>query len=37
MLTETLEELHTIVQNKSNVLQSDRHELLRQLHEILFV
>lgn len=37
MLTETLEELHSIVQTKSNVLQSDRHELLRQLHEILFV
>lgn len=37
MLTETLEELQSIVQQKSNILQSDRHELLRQLHEILFV
>jgi len=37
MLTKTLEDLHNIVRIKSSMLQSDRHELMRQLHEIIFV
>jgi hypothetical protein len=37
ILEKTLAEMHEHVQKKSNILKSDRHELIRQYQEILFV
>ena len=37
ILEKTLVEMHEFVQKKSMILKSDRHELIRQYQEILFV